>query len=276
MGDIIGIAIEVSGLVISLGGIALVFFQLKKMNEQLEYDKSVVKRQKAMDMAYEFSQLIEQELGYVLSVLSSDIGFQQKISKKEKNEYIEFDLVEESNIYGFSSEDVKKIMTASSYSCSILYQAYFNFFIEDFEKSVFYEISNHNFDVKMAIAANKSRELNLIDFNTKVMKTFEDSTLFLLNKLEWISMYFIQKLADEDIVYQSLHQTYLKSIEMLYFKIVGYNDGNGTDKYFTNIIALYVLWQEKKKFIDNEIIKIHKTSSSSATNLIMAKAKYPA
>ncbi len=66
----------------------------------------------------------------------------------------------------------------------------------------------------------------------------------LLNKLEWFAMYFYLNVADEDAVYQSLHQNYLAVVNVLYYRIASVNKDNG-DKYYTNIIELYNLWSDR-------------------------------
>ena len=265
---------SVDGLLVSAIGLILVYLQLKKMNQQLNFDMSVVKRQKAMEMALEFSKLIEKELGYVSQIMSSDKEFQDIISNKNDHEYINFDQAEESKIYGYSHKDVEKIMNPESYSLEVLYKIYFAFYIKENEKAVYYRISANKFDLNATIEADKNIELNVMDFHNRVLRTFDDTTLFLLNKLEWWSMNFIQKLADEDIVYQSLHQMYLKTCELLYFKIVRYNEGDTTEKYFTNVIALYVMWKERKLQLDYEIKRVHDEASDLASKKVMAKPKY--
>ncbi len=62
-----------------------------------------------------------------------------------------------------------------------------------------------------------------------------------LNRLEYICMYFNSGLANSDAVYQSLHQTFLKSVCILYYNISRLNI-TGKDKYYTNIICLYNKW----------------------------------
>ena len=74
-----------------------------------------------------------------------------------------------------------------------------------------------------------------------------------LNNLEYFAMHFTHKTADKTVVYQSLHQTYLQMVQMLYYNIAQHNDG--TTKYYTNVIELYNDWykksQEQKENISN-------------------------
>lgn len=65
-----------------------------------------------------------------------------------------------------------------------------------------------------------------------------------LNNLESIAMAFRLKVADQNAVYDSLHQTFISTMHVLYCKIASINQPN-ENKYFTNIIGLYNLWNKK-------------------------------
>lgn len=81
----------------------------------------------------------------------------------------------------------------------------------------------------------------------------------LLNTLEYFSMYFCKGLAKEDVVYQSLHQNFRSTVLMLYFDIATVNK-IPTEKYYTHIIALFNMWnnkyKEKKQIEECEIARI--------------------
>lgn len=66
----------------------------------------------------------------------------------------------------------------------------------------------------------------------------------LLNNMEYFALHFIHQTADESVVYQSLHQTYLEIVQFLYYNIANRNT-SPTHKYYTNVIQLYKIWQEK-------------------------------
>ena len=72
-----------------------------------------------------------------------------------------------------------------------------------------------------------------------------------LNNLEFFSMNFNYNIADESVVYQSLHKTFLEVVYLLYYNIA-VNNEPGDKKLFTNIIELYNLWQKKSEETKNE------------------------
>ena len=55
-------------------------------------------------------------------------------------------------------------------------------------------------------------------------------------------MNFTSGLADESVVYQSLHQVYLSSVKLFHFEISMRNKEGSKDKYYCNIIELYNEW----------------------------------
>lgn len=59
-------------------------------------------------------------------------------------------------------------------------------------------------------------------------------------------MCFSHKTADESVVYQSLHQTYLRLVHDLYYNIAVLNVMDGS-KFYTNIIELYKKWDERDR-----------------------------
>lgn len=128
--------------------------------------------------------------------------------------------------------------------------------INKIEKSMNYKI---NKDLKDVL--NKSIYLYLKDQEN------------LLNKIEYFSMCFVSKVADENVAYQSLHQTFIKTIEYLYPNIAMINR-DPKSKYYTNTIELYNLWKnryleyEKK---ENESFEIEQNKKNSLQHIYEKK-----
>jgi|GEM_PF-975060 len=66
----------------------------------------------------------------------------------------------------------------------------------------------------------------------------------LLNDLEWFSMSCQYGLADEEMLYQSLHQTFLSHVWLMYFFIASNNKTN-EEKVYTNVIWLFNHWKDR-------------------------------
>ena len=75
-----------------------------------------------------------------------------------------------------------------------------------------------------------------------------------LNKLECFCMLFNYKIADEKVIYQSVHQVFLNTIKSLYINIARINK-TPSDKYYTNIIELFNKWEAR----DRETKELEKT-----------------
>ena len=85
-----------------------------------------------------------------------------------------------------------------------------------------------------------------------------------LNNMEFFAMHFSHCTADESVVYQSLHQTYLSIVHLLYFKIARINKASAT-KYYTNVIWLYKKWINRKKEQDNNFLSGIRNLTTSGT-----------
>lgn len=96
-------------------------------------------------------------------------------------------------------------------------------------------------------------------YNDKEIEKF-DSTFALLientlNKLEAICINISSKAAGSQFIYESLHQMFLSTVEILSIKISIANTDN-IDKYYLNIISVYNMWNIQK---ENDIKKLKKT-----------------
>lgn len=66
-----------------------------------------------------------------------------------------------------------------------------------------------------------------------------------LNNMEYFALHFRYQAADESVVYQSLHQTYLELVPYLYYYIAKQNT-NPSNRLYTNVSWLYINWKSKK------------------------------
>ena len=105
-----------------------------------------------------------------------------------------------------------------------------------------------------------------IPFDTFVSQT--------LNKLEYMCMHFSSNLADDDFIYNSLHQIFISSMQSCYCTIAKLNTSN-KDKYYTNIITVYNKWadkyygaQEKEELIKEETEKRRKEATRPSIKTI--------
>lgn len=77
-----------------------------------------------------------------------------------------------------------------------------------------------------------------------------------LNTLEYVCMNISSHAAGSIFIYQSIHQIFFDTVNILAFEISTRNDGKYSDKFYTNIIHVYNEWQKSyKKSRKNEATK---------------------
>ena len=76
-----------------------------------------------------------------------------------------------------------------------------------------------------------------------------------LNRLEAICINISSQAAGSEYIYNSLHQSFLQFVEILAIKI-STNNTNNVDKFYTNIIQVYNMWNKQK---NKDIQKLKKT-----------------
>jgi hypothetical protein len=84
-----------------------------------------------------------------------------------------------------------------------------------------------------------------IDKRSILLAFMSDLLNDVLNNLEFFALHFKHQTADESVVYQSLHKSYLEMIPVLYYYIAK-NNNNSSDKLYTNVIWLYNKWSDEK------------------------------
>lgn len=96
-----------------------------------------------------------------------------------------------------------------------------------------------------------SAKIKHID-KTSLIAAFMSNLLnAVLNNLEYFALHFRHQTADESVVYQSLHQSYLQIIPYLYYYIAKHNT-NSSNKLYTNVVWLFGKWKAKKYAQDLE------------------------
>ena len=100
--------------------------------------------------------------------------------------------------------------------------------------------------------AKINEESGKVEFPTKahIRTDFMQDLTQLMNQLEWFSMNCRYGIADEELIYQSLHQTFLSMVLLMYPLICDTNKDNA-DKHYTNIIWLFNRWSCRRNDIKN-------------------------
>lgn len=274
----ISLIISGASLLISFIGIIFVYQQVKKMNDQLTYDKSVVRRQKALDMSKEFQQLISNELGYVKNSLRNHQYLQFDKDKDISREFYEFDKEEAFRLFNVKSvEELNKFIEFNSINKTSLILAYMEKYAVHDEKMMAKLMELYKF-YSNPENYNKAPQ-NFPDINqimTKMAMKFNENQLSLMNKLEWMAMHFNSNLADAELVYQSLHQTFLDTVSILYLNIVVLNSKvkNENEQYYQHLTKLYRKWKDISLEKEKELIKEELRLKEAKKKIVRPQEQY--
>ncbi len=98
---------------------------------------------------------------------------------------------------------------------------------------------------------------NQLDDAQKVFlqRRFEMEINRLLNWLEWFALNARYRIVDEEILFQSLHQTYIAIVWQFYYYIAKANKNSPGDKYYTNLIWLFLTWLKRLNTIKDKAEK---------------------
>lgn len=241
--------------------------QKREMNINLEYQK----REKAIEMCKFYENLLSDitHISYLYQKYWRNFKMEKKIVMKDftKEEFLEY-----------FTEDMIKEMTWIPY----------NFLIKDFfERSannqvkyldIYSEFKKRDFNIYSDDDFKKMKKeeiekKNLLNIKLQVLgdNLFKETTKkyeSVVNKLEYFSMNFMCGIADESIVYQSLHQSFFGVISFFYPKICSANSGTGKDKYYTNLINLYNLWKEREEKYKKEEKNLEQNYHSNKSNYL--------
>lgn len=192
-----------------------------------QYSKNVLRKQQqgASKIAQDFADNLIERMGIISDVLMDDKNFSNIIKK-----------IDTSKLKEFTDFEMKKNINIKNY-------------FDIFNKVVYSKETQKKYE-----------EILKETYNEKEIERFESDFALLventLNKLEALCINISSKAAGSQFIYESLHQVFLSTIEVLSIKIAGTNTNN-INKYYTNIISVYNMWSSQR---NNDIEKLNKTS----------------
>lgn len=205
------------------------------LTARAERAKDNVERiQRAIDLAGYYKDNILEAYAIIRNVFK-DSGLMEIINKINKENIVAFDEVE---LNGYLTEEDKKQIKTIINS-------------DKFIQAVVQAGKIYHLDIDININAAEEAEddknpcdvSSVATISARFMSNIVTDTL---NNLEFFAMHFSHKTADESVVYQSLHQTYLTIVHVLYYNIAIQNCV-GKSKYYTNVIELYKIWYNRDK-----------------------------
>lgn len=228
-----------------MASIIAAYCTAKSSNEAFEKQNNKDDIKKAIELARRYEHEMLPLLSAVNSVYRKRPNFdklQGKLNSERQVKDLQFTSAEMHTLFNqeeidqaLSSIDINKMDTSSLLNSRII-------------------INKSYLNDQMFLSSQKleGEEKEKFDsmFKKQLEIEFKSAKETLLNKLESFAMYFSNGIADEKIVYQSLHQTFISTILLLYFDIAKINT-DPKDTFYINIVELFKIWNtrymEKKK-----------------------------
>lgn len=219
---IYGISLSNWGTWITLVG--LIFTAIWSMHQYIK-SRNLSQQEKASLIAQDFANNLIEKMSLISDVLMQNQEIQKMIKIIDENTLSQFTRIEAQEMFGNENcfDKFSKILKSKK------------------TQQRYNKILSENYN---------SKEIEKFDsnFNVLVGNT--------LNHLEAMCISISSEAAGSQFIYESLHQMFLSTIEILYLKVSDSNRNN-VDKYYTNVISVYNMWNLQK---NKDIKKLAKTS----------------
>ena len=209
-----------------------------------KYNKNRGKIEKAINLANKYQELIKE-----ISIIVNILKVHQEVYDISTNS------ISEDSIKDFTQNEAKKLYKSEHFTKLYEFHKGNGMDVRLLKNNYFLNLlSSSNNTMGFMISTNSDSDSS---YDNVIKKYYKGKIDDVLNSLEAFSMAFVQNVADEEVVYQSLHQSYIKIVKLLYFRIA-YANNKPSDKYYTNIIELYKRWRKKQQISQYKIDKNNK------------------
>lgn len=253
MDIVIESAIQVAATAFAAIAAIMSYRQCKLMKDQLDGDRYLRQNEKSIELARLFAESIIPKSSYISSALKETKTARNIKDKIIHSEISEFTKEEFQNIVGCSPKEAEKKKIeelASDPAIKCLISARTNLSLSS--PSDVYSISPLLFSDAIPPDNQESEKCGdkLADQkNATILACGEFSHIVnnTLNCLEYFCMAINSGVADDEVLYPSLHQVFFSTVESLYIFICKSNDGSAADRYYTHVTGLYTKWKTKHK-----------------------------
>ena len=219
---ILGISLNNIGIwFTAIGLIVTAFWSMYQFTKS----KILKQQEKASEIAQDFADNLIERMGLISDVLMPNQEIQNMIKKLDTSKLKQFTVVE-----------MLEIMNDKQ--C-----------FEKFHKIVLSKRTQNRYNTILNKRYNKQEQEKFDSFFPLLIENT-------LNKLEAICINISSQAAGSQFIYESLHQMFLSTVEILAIRISSSNTDN-VDKYYVNIISVYNMWNLQKQ---KDINKFNKTN----------------
>ncbi len=203
---------------------ALVLIQLIAFVKDARSKENRCRKEAALDLAKHYAENILTDITFIENVLS------RHYNNKDVKAYAK--MVSSLEITTFKKEKLNEKFKAITDIFDKNNAIKFDLLTE--QAIVFQKM-----DIDSIEKVDKAKQLEML--NRRFKKEICDT----MNTLEYFAMSMNQNIAESDMLYPSLHQTYLKFVRFMYPYICFSNVKK--EEFYTNIIELYRNWEKKEK-----------------------------
>lgn len=236
------------GTIVALFSLLFVAIQTQTLSRTYKYNCNWQEKEKAAELAYMYKNNILPSVNYISSVQKAT-GIMELLRNINLDSITNFNQEE---LHRLTSADIEKNVV-------VAWSKDENITLLITHRQIFKQTCNkrmHDINPflmrKWIEAKNNVRDKNGKEITIQseekaalleaLRREFFDVVSNTLNDLEFFSMNFVSGVADDSVVFPSLHQTYLTLVQLLYYYIAVQNK-NEKDKFYTNVIELFEKWR---------------------------------
>lgn len=242
----------------------LSYRQCKTMEKQLDGDRYLRQNEKAIELARIFADDIVPRSSYITSIVHCSDSFKGIAEKIKGSDISRFNDEEFREIAGELPKDaisrIKEDFSREEARASI---AQARMKLQFFSPDDAFPIpappktdrpGSDQTDGDYAKGKDAEIEKYWEMFSALSFQEFTSVSTDLLNCLEHFCMALNSEVADDEVLYPSLHQVFFSIVDCLYLFICHANSGNPTDRYYTHVTKLYNKWTGRHG-LDQQLMK---------------------
>lgn len=237
-------------IILTVGSLLLVAIQTYLLRKTYQYNSDWQEKEKAIELSAYYKDEILPSVAYISFVLKQT-GIMERLSGIHQDN---IDTFTKGELFRLTNRDIEGQIEGKYQDANNIQTLITGRLIREQRTNIpLYKMNTRAIEVYYAgleKEKDESESANDIpdDQREVLLQTlwmeFKSIVSDTLNSLEYFSMYFVTGVADDSVVFQSLHQTFIVLVQMLYYYIAMQNT-NEKDMYYTNIIELYKQWVKK-------------------------------
>ena len=217
-----------------IGGVVIAVWQYYLSSKCENRNLQIVQVQRAIDLSEYYKDNILKYSPCIIYIFEHT-GIKRILDEVRINDLRDFDIHELERLFTTNQiEELQELQNSDIFMKSVV------------EANDIYGLNFNLIAQKVVTEDQEGKQVVLkIDKNSIVVSFMSNLINATLNNMEYFALHFKHNTADETVVYQSLHKTYLELVKYLYYYIAN-NNRSSTNKLYTNVIWLFKEWRKKQ------------------------------